>query len=94
MNGVLVGDASLANTKAEIARKWRSSSRPVDVELDLERRGDAGSQGERRLAEPDGPPGAVTCADGDDLLALENLVGGEEDRPGAAQTIRANTAQR
>jgi hypothetical protein len=30
MNGVLVGDASLANTKAEIAWKWRSSFRPVE----------------------------------------------------------------
>ena len=33
MNGVLVGDASLANTKAEIAWKWRSSSRPVELSL-------------------------------------------------------------
>ena len=60
MNGVLVGDASLANKKAEIAWKRRSSLEAGRVELDRERRGGAGGQGERRLAEPDRAPGAMT----------------------------------
>ena len=33
MDGVLVGDTSLANTKAGIAWKWRSSCRPVELSL-------------------------------------------------------------
>lgn len=33
MNGVLVGDTSLANIKAEIAWNRRSSSRPVELSL-------------------------------------------------------------
>ena len=92
MNGVLVGDASLANTKAEIAWKWRSSFRPVELSLTVNVAvPPAGSENGAWPSLTDPP--VRGGADGDDLLAVQSLIGGDEDRPGAAQTFGARAAQ-
>ena len=93
MTWLSLGIASLANTQAENAWKVAEQLQAGRVELDLDRRGAAGGQRERRLGDPDGRPCVLTCADGDDLLALNGLVGGDEDRPGAAPAVGARAAQ-
>jgi len=93
MNGVLVGMPRGQQEGKRSRGKWRSSSEAGRVELDYEGRGGAGGQGESCLTEPDGGHGVVGGADGEDLLTLQGLVGGEEDRPRAAQPVRAGAAQ-